>query len=207
MAKPSKTKNQEAAASPTFEGDMGSGYEDHPVLEGEDTYPVGDDDGSEASGNYEETEFADEIELPEGAAVPTEETIAQAATPAIDPESKAAKVAARKAAAEARKAAIRLCLCGCGTQISNKGKSVFAMGHDMKVKKAILDNLRGAQPNLFLGVNAASRAYALQKWSGYIVDAINRYIDAPMKKEFSTLSHYNKLNYLAQLDPGPVATA
>jgi hypothetical protein len=137
-----------------------------------------------------------EGELPEGAVVPAPDIPA----PVLDPESKQAKAAAKKAEREAKAALIRKCLCGCGRPISNKGKSVFAQGHDMQVKKAILENLRNAHPNLFEGVNDGCRAYACKKWAGYIVEAIDRYITAPRKKEHSALPHFNKLHYLTFLD-------
>ena len=54
------------------------------------------------------------------------------------------------------------CLCGCGIKLVGK-KSKFTTGHDMKVKSAIIKNIKAGKP-MFDGIAAGAAAYAKVKW-------------------------------------------
>jgi hypothetical protein len=142
-------------------------------------------------------DLTEQIELPEGAAQPDANPVSS-----IDPESKAAKKAAAAAERAAKRAELvgmkRYCLCGCGSLLKGT-KTNFAVGHDMKVKKAILDNLRTGALDLFAGITPQARDYVNANWGGYILKAIDLYIGKPVNKTIGALGHYNKLHYLTFL--------
>lgn len=94
------------------------------------------------------------------------------------------------------------CLCGCGTCLNPEGKKTkarFAMGHDMKLKSAIMTNIKEAKVSLFEGLSDEAIAYAREKWNDFIGKGIIRHT-TKFAKKFEKVEHFNQLHYFAVLD-------